>query len=185
MTEYLYSLSLARQTQAFLMSLGFGFIMGIFYDVFRIIRLCISKGRVAFIITDMLYCIFLCFCTFLFFLTVNEGEIRAYILIGEASGFAVYYFSLGAVIFSVSERIIFLIKKTVRGFFKIIFFPFKWIFGKIRGFFNKFVKKSRKSSKNIKNKSNFLLKVNKQMLYNLFYNKKKTRQSSKSSENGK
>lgn len=173
MTDYLYSVSLAWQTKAFLLSLGFGFIMGILYDVFRIVRLCVSERKASFVIFDLLYCLTLCICSFLFFLTVNEGEVRLFIIIGETAGFLVWYFSLGAVVFSVSGKIIAFIKRTVHTVFKIILFPFKWIFGRFYGFFNKILKKSRKNSKNIKNKSNFLLKVNKHMLYNL-YNKKNT-----------
>ena len=55
MTDYLYGLSLATQTKNFLLSLGFGFIMGIFYDLFRIIRISISKGKIATVISDILF----------------------------------------------------------------------------------------------------------------------------------
>ena len=106
MTDYLYGLSLATQTKNFLLSLGFGFIMGILYDLFRIVKISISKGKLATIISDILYCIFLCFALFLFCLTVNEGEIRLYLLLGSMAGFFVYYFSLGVIIFSFSEKII-------------------------------------------------------------------------------
>ena len=171
MTDYLYGLSLAQQTKGFLLSLGFGFIMGNFYDLFRIIRISISKGKVVTIITDILYCVFLCFSTFLFCLTVNEGEIRIYLLLGAGAGFFVYYFSLGVIIFSFSERIICFIKKIIKSIFNIIIFPFKVVYGKLRQLFNKILSKSRKKRKNIKNKSKFLLKVNKLMLYNLFVKK--------------
>lgn len=174
MTEYLYSISIARQTQIFLFSLGFGFIMGIFYDLFRILRLCISAKKVSFIIFDVLYCILLCFCSFLFILSINEGEVRFYILIGEGIGFAVYYFSLGIIVFSVSERIVNFFKKLFGMLFKVIFFPFVWIFKRTAKVFNKLFKKSRKNTENIKNKSNFLLKVNKHMLYNLYNSKRKS-----------
>ncbi len=168
MTDYLYSLSLAQQTKGFLLSLGFGLIMGIFYDIFRIIRISISNGKIATIIFDILYCIFLCFFGFLFCLTVNEGEIRLYLLLGATVGFCVYYFSLGVIIFSLSERIVSLTKKFIKTIFNIITFPFRWAFGKLRNLFNKIFIKSRKNTKKIKNKSKFLLKVNKHLLYNLF-----------------
>ena len=45
MTDYIYSLSLAAQTKGFLFSLGFGFLMGAVYDMFRIVRIAISKGK--------------------------------------------------------------------------------------------------------------------------------------------
>ena len=168
MTDYLYGLSLATQTKNFLLSLGFGFIMGIFYDLFRIIRISISKGKIATVISDILYCVFLCFALMLFCLTVNEGEIRLYLLLGSLAGFFVYYFSLGAIIFSFSEKLITNVKKIIKSIFNVICFPFRFIFGKLRKLFNNLSAKSRKNTKNIKNKSKFLLKVNKLLLYNLF-----------------
>lgn len=171
MTDYLYGLSLATQTKNFLLSLGFGFIMGIFYDLFRIVRISISKGKIATIISDVLYCVFLCFSFMLFCLTVNEGEIRLYLLLGSLAGFFVYYFSLGVIIFSFSEKIITFIKIVIKSIFNIISYPFRFVFGELRELLNKLSLKSRKNTKNIKNKSKFLLKVNKLLLYNLFVKK--------------
>lgn len=172
MTDYLYSLSLAQQTKGFLLALGMGFLLGILYDIIRIIRISISRGKPAVIICDILFCALACLCTFLFCLTVNEGEIRLYLVLGEVAGFFVYYFSLGAIIFACSEKIIDFIKKLMGSVFGVILFPIKWIFGKLRKLFNKLLKKSRKNGKNLKNKSNFLLKVNKLLLYNLFVKKR-------------
>ncbi len=184
MTDYLYGLSLATQTKGFLLSLGFGFIMGIFYDLFRIIRISISNGKIATIIFDILYCIFLCFSLFLFCLTINEGEVRFYLLAGAIAGFGVYYFSLGAIIFSFSERVVSFIKRRLKSVFNMIAFPFRFVFGKIRNIFNKLSIKHRKNTKNIKNKSKFLLKVNKLLLYNLFVKKQRSakRESQESEE---
>lgn len=172
MTDYLYSLSLAQQTKGFLLALGMGFLLGFLYDLIRIIRISISHGKVAVVICDIFFCALACLLTFLFCLTVNEGEIRLYLVLGEAAGFLTYYFSLGAVIFSFSEKIIDFIKKLIRSFFGVIFFPFKWIFEKLRKLFNKTLKKSRKNTQKVKNKSKFLLKVNKLLLYNLFVKKR-------------
>lgn len=174
MTDYLYSLSLAKQTQSFLMSLGFGFVMGLFYDLFRIVRVSFFKGKAAVIAFDVLYCVFLCFCTYSFCLTVSEGEIRAYILLGSAAGFVIYYFSLGVLIFKAAERITDFVKRIISKILKVILFPFSFVFGKAAAFFKKTVKKSRKSTQKVKNKSNFLLKVNKHLLYNLFVKKQKS-----------
>ena len=171
MTDYLYGLSLATQTKNFLLSLGFGFIMGIFYDLFRIARISISKGKIATVISDILYCVFLCFSFMLFCLTVNEGEIRLYLLLGSLAGFFVYYFSLGVIIFSFSERLILFVKKFIRSVFNVISFPFRFVFGKLRKMFKDLSAKRKKNTKNIKNKSKFLLNVNKLLLYNLFVKK--------------
>lgn len=184
MTDYLYGLSLATQTKNFLLSLGFGFIMGIFYDLFRIARISISKGKIATVISDILYCAFLCFSLMLFCLTVNEGEIRLYLLLGSLAGFFVYYFSLGVIIFSFSEKLITLIKKIIGSVFNVISYPFRFVFGKLRKLLNNLSVKSHKNTKNIKNKSKFLLKVNKLLLYNLLVKKQHPtkRESSESEE---
>lgn len=184
MTDYLYGLSLATQTKNFLLSLGFGFIMGIFYDLFRIVRISISKSKIATVFSDILYCIFLGFSLMLFCLTVNEGEIRLYLLLGSLAGFFVYYFSLGVIIFSFSEKMITLIKKIISSVFNVISYPFRFVFGKLRELLINLSAKSHKNTKNIKNKSKFLLKVNKLLLYNLLVKKQHPtkRESSESEE---
>lgn len=166
MTDYIYSLSLADQTKGFLLSLGFGFLMGILYDFVRIVRISISKSKKLILVFDLLYCIFLGFCSYVFFLVVNEGDIRGFLLLGEGIGFAIYYFSLGIVVFAASEKIVDSIKRFVLKFFKIVLFPFVWVFKKLKTLLEKFAKKWNKKSKKIKNKSKFHLKLHKHLLYN-------------------
>ena len=172
MTDYLYSFSLAVQTKSFLLSLGMGFLLGIIYDLIRIIRISISNKKIGVVISDLLFCVIACLGTFLFCLTVNEGEIRLYLILGETAGFFTYYFSLGIIIFSYSEKIINFIKKALKNFFRIILFPFIWIFEKSKTLFKKTINKRRKNNKKLKNKSKFLLKVNKLLLYNLCVKKR-------------
>lgn len=166
MTDYIYSLSLADQTKGFLLSLGFGFLMGIFYDLLRIIRISISKSKKIVLVFDLLYCICLGFCSYIFFLVVNEGDIRAFLLLGEAIGFATYYFSLGVVVFTASEKIVNATKKIILKIFQVVFFPFCWTFKKLKTLLVKFAKKWHKKGKKIKNKSKFHLKLHKHLLYN-------------------
>lgn len=166
MTDYIYSLSLAEQTKGFLLSLGFGFLMGILYDLVRIVRISISKRKTAIIVFDLIYCVFLGFCSYIFFLVVNEGDIRAFLLLGEGIGFAIYYFSLGVAVFTASEKIVNTTKKIILKVLKIILFPFSWFFKKLKTLLEKFSKKWHKKGKKIKNKSKFHLKLHKHLLYN-------------------
>ncbi|MBR2454812.1 MAG: spore cortex biosynthesis protein YabQ [Clostridia bacterium] len=166
MTDYIYSLSLADQTKGFLLSLGFGFLMGIFYDLVRIVRISISKSKKVILVFDLLYFVFLGFCSYLFFLVVNEGDIRAFLLLGEGIGFSIYYFSLGVVVFTASEKILSITKKVISKILKIILFPFVWVFKKLKTLLEKFAKKWHKKGKKIKNKSKFHLKLHKHLLYN-------------------
>lgn len=166
MTDYIYSLSLAAQTKSFLLSLGFGFIMGFFYDAFRILRICISKSKKVVIIFDLLYFIFLGFSSYLFFLVVNEGDIRAFLILGEVIGFSIYYISLGVVIFSASEKIVAGVKKGIALILRLIFSPFRWLLRKLKKVLERISKNWIKKGKNIKNKSKFHLKLHKHLLYN-------------------
>lgn len=172
MTDYLYSLSLAVQTKSFLLSLGMGFLLGITYDLIRIIRISISKSKTGVIISDLFFCAVACMGTFLFCLTINEGEIRLYLVLGETAGFFTYYFSLGVIIFSYSEKIIRFIKKLLSSVLRVILFPFKWVFRNLQKLVKKTISKRRQNSKKLKNKSKFLLKVDKLLLYNLFVKKR-------------
>ncbi len=163
MTDYIYSLSLASQTKGFLFSLGFGFIMGAIYDVFRIVRTSISKGKKIQIFFDVAYCILLAFLTFIFFITVNEGEIRIYLLLGEAIGFAVYSLSMGTIVFAFGEKWI----GNIKSFLRFAFTPIKKLYEKIR----QILIKAGKRRKKPENKSKMHLKLNKHLLYNLFVKK--------------
>ena len=163
MTDYIYSLSLASQTKGFLFSLGFGFLMGAVYDTFKLLRISISKGKLLQILFDVVYCILLAFLTFIFFITINEGEIRLYLLLGEAIGFVVYSLSTGAIIFAFGEKWI----EKFKQFFRFLLTPFRKIYKKLHGI----LAKALKTRKKHKNKSKRHLKLNKHLLYNLFVKK--------------
>ena len=84
------SLSMAQQTEIFLWSVVFGFALGAFYDIFRILRLIIPTGTIAAFIEDTLFWLIAAFSTFLFILNINSGEIRWYILFGIFAGALIY-----------------------------------------------------------------------------------------------
>lgn len=163
MTDYIYSLSLASQTKGFLFSLGFGFMMGMLYDVFRLMRVSISRGKKLQIIFDITYFILLAFLTFIFFITINEGEIRIYLLLGEAIGIAVYSLSLGTIVFAFGEKWIGYIRSSLA----FLLVPFKRIYLKTKCFLVDRVQRRKKPE----NKSKMHLKLNKHLLYNLFVKK--------------
>lgn len=170
MTDYLYSVSIAIQTRFFLRSLGFGFLAGALYDFFRAVRISFGNRKWAYILTDILYLTALGFFNFLFFLSVNEGEIRFFALFGEALGFIIYLFTVGFTFIKYFEKLVNLIKRILTAVFKVLTFPFR----KFWAFIRKLLKKHQKMPKKIKNKSKYPLKVNRQLLYNLTNRKQKT-----------
>ena len=179
MTDYLYSVSLASQTRFFLLSLGFGFFAGAVYDIFRAMRICFGSKKWVYRTTDILYLTTLGFLNFLFFLSFNEGEIRLFAFLGEALGLTVYLFTVGFTFAIYFEKIFNSIQKAVAAFFKALTLPFRKIWKKLRDF----LKKHKKSSKKIENKSKYPLKVNKCLLYNLFNRKQNSESQDKGAEN--
>lgn len=152
----MYSFSQSLQPQLFLLSLGFGFLLGIPYDIIRAVRIAFTKSKASVIIFDILYFLTSAVLSFLFILAVNKGEIRFYILFGEAAGWLLYYFSLGIAAVKITDVTVRLLKalfhtvKTVVLFpFKIILKPVKILKTKIIGFYKKNCKKSRKNAKKL------------------------------------
>lgn len=91
----MYIQGMAQQTQVFMLSTGFGFLLGAVYDVIRFIRKIISPGSTATVIQDIIFFIICTFSVFAFLLCVDDGRFRLYPYLGMAAGFFIWYFTLG------------------------------------------------------------------------------------------
>ena len=152
----MYNVHQSEQTVIFLTSLGVGFLLGILYDVFRAIRLSLTKSRTATIIFDILYFFSFGFFSYIFILALNKGEIRSYIIIGEIIGAVFYYFSFGIVAIRLTDKFVAIIKKIKKIIFTVISLPFKLLhrlfyksFLKIKELLKKTEKKSSKMQKRV------------------------------------
>lgn len=94
------------QVLVFAYSTVLGILLGVTYDVFRIVRMIINSKNIAVFIQDVLYFILSGVITFLFVLGVNSGESRFYILAGEGIGWIVYHVTIGDVIYKCSNMIV-------------------------------------------------------------------------------
>ena len=56
----MYMLTIADQTRLFLLALGLGFLLGIVYDLFRVVRMAFTMRRVGVFIQDVLFFPHLC-----------------------------------------------------------------------------------------------------------------------------
>lgn len=162
--DYIQGLNV--QTEIFFYALGFGFLLGILYDVFRTVRLIISDSRGFVIAMDILYfavCSFLIFC---FNLVVDNGRVRIYVVFGELLGWLIYYFSFGSIAMKVTAAV-------SRFFRKIIFAPVRKFFAKILRKNSFFIGKSEKTLKKYNKKIKYILQKHKGIVYNLYsYNEK-------------
>lgn len=162
-----YIESLGTQTGNFLFSLGFGLIVGISYDIVRTVRLVFTNSKKALYVTDFLFAVFSAFATFLFCLTVTEGEIRWYVILGEAIGFSVYYFSFGIIAVRFTDKTVGFIRKLSKKIFFVISSPFLKLFSFFKRKIGKIVEKTQKNTRKAVKKSKFHLQTDKALLYNL------------------
>lgn len=82
-----YIVGMPRQTTNFLLSLGFGFCIGVLYDVVRTIRLIFGGGKRTVLIFDILYSAFAGLVTFIFSLVITNGMVMAYVFSERCSVF--------------------------------------------------------------------------------------------------
>lgn len=158
-----YLQSLSDQTRVFLQAFGFGFLLGILYDVFRTVRLAVSSGKKFVFVYDIVYVMLCAVLSFLFFLAVNNGAVRGYAFLAELLGWLVYYFSLGIVAIKCSRAVI----RFIRWLILLISRPILFVVGLIRRLSVKLSMMIRKILKKVHKKSKFHLKLNGVMVYNL------------------
>lgn len=137
-------ISIAEQTRLFLLSCGMGFLLGILYEIFRLLRMMLSVKKRSTFIFDIIYCLLATFLSFVFILTANRGAVRWYIIFGVAAGWIIYYFALGGIAVKFSRFITACIKNTVTFSVKIIIAPFKGIWKLFRNISDKLVKTAKK-----------------------------------------
>ena len=82
-----------------------GVILGIIYDIFRILRMIINSKSITMFVQDVIYFVISGIITFVFVLEFNSGESRFYILAGEAVGWILYHITVGESVYRCSWRI--------------------------------------------------------------------------------
>lgn len=90
-------ISLSAQTAYFLWSLVLGVALGVLYDLIRAVRMVLRAGKIHVLISDILFFAVCGVITSLFSLPFNKGDVRVFILFGEAVGFLAYRITLGSV----------------------------------------------------------------------------------------
>lgn len=139
----MYIDDISIQINVFLYSLGFGFFLGLIYDIFRLTGLIIKRNKTVFI-QDILYFLLSSFLTFFFLLVVNNGKFRINILIALVSGFYIYYFTISKSVVNFLIKCIRSLRGIIVSFSRVLTFPFSLIL-------DIFVKSYRKKHKKIKN----------------------------------
>lgn len=163
----MYTFDQSEQIRFFMLSLGVGFALGVFYDILRTVRLTFTKGKAAVFIFDVLYFLIFGLATFLFILSLNKGEVRLYMIVGEICGTVIYYFSLGLLAIKITNATVKAVHCFFSFLFKMIFAPVSRILKRVFGIFGKIYKLLKKSEKKLQKNRKKLLQKLKLYVYNL------------------
>ena len=92
-----------QQLNELFLSCGMGFLLGAYYDIFRVIRLVMRPGKRTIFFQDLFFFLSSAVVTFIFSLSVMDGQLRFYLFLGLLAGFFAYYFTIGRVVMRFSQ----------------------------------------------------------------------------------
>ena len=116
------------QEEIFMYACVLGALLGVLYDMFRIVRLADNWKAWQIFLQDILYFVISGLITFVFLLTFNNGIVRIHVICGELMGWIVYYITIGEIVYRCSSGIIGAVKKAVKKIFIVILNPIVNIF---------------------------------------------------------
>ena len=108
----------------FVYSLIVGAAIGVYYDVFRIVRIVLPKSVALIFVEDMIFCISAGVIMSVFIFNAGFGIVRGYAVVGAGIGFTVYYLTIGKLVYRLSELIINFLRKALRFIAGLIAAPF-------------------------------------------------------------
>lgn len=117
----------------FLQACLLGVLLGMIYDCFRVFREIVPCKKTATFIQDLLFFGIVTLCTLVFWVGVNKGQLRFYLVIGEGLGAWLYFQSISRIVFWAICRVIRLIKR----FLRFLFRPVKRLFPVFGALFRK------------------------------------------------
>lgn len=118
-----------QANQAYLFSLFIlnGILIGIVFDIFRILRKSFKTTDFITYIEDTLFWIVSGMITIYFLFVFNNGEIRFYIFIGIFLGVALYILSISKYFININVKLIAILKNIIGKILSIILYPIKLI----------------------------------------------------------
>ena len=117
-----------NQANLFLIFVINGAIIGLVFDIFRILRKSFKTSDIITIIEDILFWIITGIIILYSIFIFNDGEIRFFMFIGILLGVMLYMLILSQHIIKISVRIILTIKRILTFIFKILISPIQAIY---------------------------------------------------------
>lgn len=109
-----------------------GILLGVLFDVFRILRRSFKTSDFVTYIEDIFFWILAGFILFYTVYKFNNGEIRSYVLLGIVSGLTVYLIIFSKIFIKINVNIILFIKNICIHFANFILYPLKLLLSILR-----------------------------------------------------
>ncbi len=93
---------------------GMGFLLGAYYDVFRLLRLLLPSPAAVVFAEDCVFFTTSAGAVFLFALAVTDGVLRIYLFVGLAAGFFAYRCTVGRTLLRLISRLVRFLRKVSR-----------------------------------------------------------------------
>ena len=135
-----------QQLRELFLSCGMGFLLGAYYDVFRILRCILRPGTMRVFWQDLLFFLTAAPLVFLFALAVADGVVRLYLFAGLVAGFFAYRYTVGRAVVRFVTAAIAWLSRLGRRLYDVIRVPI----GALREGCRKLVEKIRKNLKKFK-----------------------------------
>lgn len=121
-----------NQAYLFLIFILNGILIGITFDVFRILRKSFNTPNFVTYIEDTLFWIISAIIVMYSLFVFNNGQFRAYIFVGILLGITIYMLFFSKIVIKVSVKVISIAKNTIIFIFKIISYPIKILYKLIK-----------------------------------------------------
>ena len=126
-----------NQAYLFLVFTINGIIIGLLFDIFRILRRSFKTSDIVTYLQDILFWVLTGFILLYSIFTFSNGEIRFYMFLGVFLGCLVYMLIFSKYFININVKIILVLKKVIGKILSIIIFPIKIIIKFIKKIFLK------------------------------------------------
>ncbi len=121
-----------NQAYLFLIFILNGILIGILFDVFRILRRSFKTPNFVTYIEDIIFWLASTLSIIYSLFVFNNGEIRGYIFIGLIFGIVTYMLFFSKIIMKISIKIILFLKQVFKFLYKILSYPVKIILNPLK-----------------------------------------------------
>lgn len=123
---------IANQAYLFLIFTINGIVIGILFDIFRILRKSFKTSDTITYIQDIIFWILTGLILLYSIFTFSNGEIRFYMFLGVFIGCILYMLMISKIFIEINVKFILILKKIIIKIFTIIIVPIKMVFKPIR-----------------------------------------------------